>query len=115
MSDFTHSTVTFTFVGGIEYRLNKDLVWNIGHPNGPQYLVPAGFTFEVSIPPFLYWLYSPHERTYLKAAALHDHMLENGWDRITAGAQFHQALKSDGVGRIRRLSMWLAVSLWRYA
>lgn len=114
MSVYTENKTTFTFVSGIQYALDQDLVWSIGCPDGPKYLVPKGFVFDVSIPKWFRWLYSPHEHSYLKAAAIHDHMLKAGWDRLTAGANFHEALKSDGVSRIRRLTMWLAVSLFKY-
>jgi hypothetical protein len=68
----------------------------------------------VSVPRWLWWLFDPHERAYLKAAALHDHMLVAGWDRISAASQFHNALKADKVRLWRRLAMFLAVSLYRY-
>ncbi len=115
MSEFTKSTITFTYIGGIEYKTDQELTWHIGHLDGPKYVIPKDYIFDVSIPRALYWLYSPHQQTFLKAAAIHDHMLEAGWDRITAGAAFHEALKSDGVHKYRRLTMWLAVSLWDYA
>jgi hypothetical protein len=41
-------------------------------------------------------------------------MLSNGWSRIESAAVFHEALKADGVGRTKRLAMFLAVALWRY-
>ncbi|WP_263618114.1 DUF1353 domain-containing protein [Pseudooceanicola nanhaiensis] len=60
------------------------------------------------------WLFDPAAPEYLKAAALHDWLLSEGWDRMTAGAVFHNALAADGVSVWRRLVMWLAVSLYRY-
>jgi hypothetical protein len=35
-----------------------------------------GFRFEVSVPPFLYWLISPHDPEWLWVAFLHDADLE---------------------------------------
>ena len=101
-------------VGGIRYRLTQLIVWQIGHPDGPVYTVPPGFTFDVSVPWFARWLFDPRERRYLKAAALHDHMLVAGWDPITAAAEFHGALRADGVPAWRRIIMLTAVVLWRY-
>lgn len=101
-------------VGGIGYRLTRDLVWHIGHLNGPAFTVPAGYRFDVSVPWGLRWLFDPHRPDFHKAAALHDRMLDEGWSRITAAAEFHNALKADGVAMWRRLVMFLAVALWRF-
>jgi hypothetical protein len=100
---------------GDGYKLAYAVRWDIGAPgSGVTYTVPAGFRFDVSIPWFARWLFSPQDRRFLKAAALHDHMLLNGWNRIEAGATFHEALKADSVVRWKRLAMFLAVALWRY-
>lgn len=101
-------------VGGIVYRLTQPLVWRIGHENGPVYTVPAGFEFDMSVPRFLRWLFDPHRSDFHKAAALHDHMLQAGWSRITAGAEFHNALKADGVTAWKRLVMLIAVLIWKF-
>lgn len=114
MSDYTDNPIRFRHVDGIRFELTQQITWRIGHIDGPRYVVPAGFVFDVSIPTWLRWLFNPATRQYFKAAALHDHMLISGWDRIVAGATFHQALAADGVSRWRRLAMWLAVSLWKY-
>lgn len=66
------------YVGGIRYRLTAALIWRIGNQFGPVYRVPKGFEFEVSVPRLLRWIVSPHDHRFLKAAALHDHMLETG-------------------------------------
>ncbi|KQI68653.1 hypothetical protein AN189_10185, partial [Loktanella sp. 3ANDIMAR09] len=57
---------------------------------------------------------SPHDPRFHKAAALHDHLLRQGWDRLTAGAVFHDALLADGVPRWRRFAMWFAVSAFKF-
>lgn len=76
--------------------------------------MPAGFEFDVSVPRWLRWLFDPHRADFHKASALHDHMLTGGWSRITAGAEFHNALKADGVRAIRRLVMLIAVLIWKF-
>lgn len=101
-------------VGGIIYRLSRPLDWRIGHIDGPMYVVPAGFEFDVSVPRLLRWLFDPHRPDFHKAAALHDHMLQADWSRITAAAEFHNALKADAVSAWRRLVMLIAVMLWRF-
>lgn len=101
-------------VGGIVYRLSRPLVWKIGHVEGPAYTVPEGFEFDVSVPRPLRWLFDPHRGDFHKAAALHDHMLQAGWSRVTAAAEFHNALKADGVSAWRRLTMLVAVIIWKF-
>jgi hypothetical protein len=73
MSAYTDNRMAFRHVRGIMYELLEPVVWRIGHINGPEHIVPAGFIFDVSIPRFLRWLYHPTAREYFKAAALHDH------------------------------------------
>ena len=101
-------------VDGYRYALTSPLEWRMGTIDGPKHQVPAGFVFDVSVPWFLHWIFNPHADRYFKAAALHDHMLSVGWDRLTAAAQFHLALTADGVPVWRRLPMFLATALFRY-
>lgn len=102
-------------VGGLFYRVEKPLSWEVGvKGSGMIVTVPKGTIFDVSIPRGLRWLFDPHNPAYLKAAALHDDLLRRGWARTTAGAEFHEALRADGVALWRRLTMWLAVSLFKF-
>lgn len=114
MSVYTDSNPEFLHIEGIRYALKQEIVWHIGSKNGPEYRVPKGFIFDVSVPKWAWLFFSPNEMRYFKAAALHDHMLIEGWDRMTSGSQFHQALKADGVSALKRIVMWIAVSLYKY-
>jgi hypothetical protein len=98
---------------GDRYRLAYAVHWDIGKPgSGLTYTVPEGFIFDVSVPAIAHCLFNPHDRRFLKAAALHDHMLISGWSRIEASGTFHEALKADRVPRWKRLVMFMAVALW---
>ncbi|MEI4262780.1 DUF1353 domain-containing protein [Roseovarius sp. D0-M9] len=115
MSDYTSIVGWCEPIGGIRYRSRRDLKWAVGHPrSGFVFVVPAGRVFDVSIPRALRWIFDPHDPRFLKAAALHDEMLMTGWARVTAAAEFHEALRADGVGRWARLAMFGAVALWRF-
>ena len=114
MSKYTENEIRYSYITGIKYRLNEEIVWEIGKKGGPSYTVPVGFEFDVSIPKVFRWIIDPNRVEFFKAAALHDHMLTNGWDRLTAGACFHEALRAEDVSLPTRLVMWLAVSLWQY-
>ena len=95
------------------YRLGDDLEFDIGKAgSGMVYVVPSGFWFDVSIPRFARWFFNPNDYRYLKAAAIHDHMLIEGWDRQTAAAVFYRALRASYVPTWRAVTMYLAVSFW---
>ena len=114
MSAYT-TTLPVIDIGGGDYITDADLRWDLGREgSGLTYVVRAGFHFDVSVPWFARWAFNPTDRRFLKAAALHDHMLLDDWSRVESAAVFHEALKADGVSRWRRLAMFLAVALWRY-
>ena len=116
MSAFTNAADWSEPIGGIKYRVKDPLVWLVGSVStGASYTVPVGFRFDGTVPKLARWLFSPHNPKYRKAFALHDWFLHLGWDRFTAGAQFHEALKADGVGRVERAIMSLAVLFFKYS
>lgn len=97
------------------YRTTRSLLWEVGkRGSGARIIVPPEFPFDVTIFWWLRWAFDPHRPEYLKASAIHDWLLEDGWDRVTAGAVFHEVLRTQDVSLLRRLAMWLGTSLWRY-
>ncbi|RVV99691.1 DUF1353 domain-containing protein [Mesobaculum littorinae] len=114
MSAWTEAAAWYVPVGGLRFRVTAPLRWQIGREGGPAVTVPIGYVFDVSVPRGLRWIVRPDDPRYLKAAALHDWLLDDNWHRVTAGAVFNEALAADGVGGLRRLAMWLAVSLWKW-
>ena len=115
MSVYTNSRDWYEYDHGIFYRVTQPIEWLVGSvETGATYTIPVGAQFDVSVPRYARWLCNPHNPKYFKAAALHDHFLSIGWDRFTAGAQFHQALKADGVPKLRRALMALAVLFFKY-
>jgi hypothetical protein len=114
VSSYTQSDAVIP-IDGIRYALTNPLPWDIGKKgSGLTYVVEAGYIFDVSIPKVLSWAFSPHDRRFMKAAALHDHMLVAGWSRVESGAVFHEALKADSVPAHKRMAMFLAVVLYKY-
>lgn len=100
---------------GSSYITTKQVAWEIGRKGSGLWLrVPAGFVFNMSIPYPLRWLWSPHDPRYLKAAALHDFALADGWDRVSAAAAFSEALKASGVSWFTRLVMVLGVIVFKF-
>lgn len=114
MSAFTQAQEWAERRGEI-YITTKPLAWEIGRKGSALWLrVPVGFAFDVSIPRCLRWIWSPHNPQYLKAAALHDYALIDGWDRVSAAAAFSEALMASGVGRFTRLAMVLGVIVRKF-
>jgi hypothetical protein len=114
LSEYTQSDAVIP-IDGIRYALINELPWDIGKKgSGLTYIVQAGHVFDVSIPKLFRWIFSPHDKRFMKAAALHDHMLQAGWSRTESAAIFHEALKADGVPRHERAVMFLAVALYKY-
>ncbi|MFG6591293.1 DUF1353 domain-containing protein [Sulfitobacter sp. 1A12157] len=101
---------------GAGYITTAPIAWEVGRKGSDLWLtVPTSFPFDVSIPRLLRWVFNPHDTRFLKAAALHDYALADGWDRVSAAAAFCDALKADDVGKAQRLAMTLAVILWRFS
>jgi hypothetical protein len=77
-----------------KYILEEKIIWGIGFKNNPnKEIVPEGFMFDVSIPLCLGWLFDRNNPKYFKAAALHDYLLEIGYDRVSAAGAFNHGLK----------------------
>lgn len=114
MSAYTEAD-PIRLVRGIKYVLIKPLIWHIGTLEGPIYEVPSGFEFDVSVPKAGRSIFDPHDQSFHKAAALHDHMIKAGWNRLTSAGEFHEALKADKVVAWKRMAMFLSVALWKYS
>jgi len=116
VSAYTETASVFERLDGVSYRVLVPIRWEMGRlESGWWFEVAAGVTFDVSIPRALWWIFSPHDRRFLKAAALHDELLRSGVDRVTAAGAFNEALKADGVSSARRLAMTAAVAFYRWA
>lgn len=114
MSVYTTARDWYASRTGGGYLTIDPISWEIGRKGSGLFVtVPAVFFFDVTVPRALRWLFDPHDPRYLKASALHDYLLLQGWDRPSAGAVFYAALKADAVPFLRRLAMWLGVSLFR--
>ena len=122
MSSFTEFDAFERIGGGTRYRLRAALVWDVGRNGSDWFLIVSpGATFDLSVPRPLHLLLSPHDRIWLPAAAVHDHLIERGYDRAFAAAEFRRAVaarvkRAIKDGRIKRdrrvwIAFWL-VLLW---
>lgn len=98
-----------------KYVLLEPITWDIGFKSNPnKEIVPEGYVFDVSIPFALRWLFNRHNPRYFKAAAIHDYLLDIGYDRVSAAGAFNHGLKSENVPYITRFVMTLAVALFKF-
>jgi hypothetical protein len=91
--------------GARDYIATRQIVWVVGKSaSGWHVTVPEGREFESSVPRCLRWLWSPYDPFFVKAAAVHDVMLETGFSRATADAQWFEVAISEGAPPLK---VWL--------
>ena len=99
----------FYLVEGKKYKLNNPIVWEVGKKNsGYKIYLPKNYTFDVSVPFFLEWLVSPHDRRLLLAAAVHDELTIQGYDIAFSSAEFRRASVARGYNRAGAWVLFLA-------
>jgi hypothetical protein len=95
------------------YRLQSPLNWRIGGPLVEHLaIIPAGFTFDSSVPVALRWLLSPHDPRFLLAACVHDWLLERGYGRAQAAAEWHDGARAGGAPYGLARWAYVAVAFW---
>lgn len=115
MSKFTEADEWYLSREHDKYITCQDLSWEIGKLGSGLFLtVPSGFEFDISVPTYLTWAVSRHDKKLLKSAALHDYALELGWDRVSSASVFHGALTAQKIGRWKRLILTLVVIIWKW-
>lgn len=94
--------------GSRGYVVTHPLFWQIGKKGSGWVLtVPKGKEFESSVPRLFHWALSPDDPNFLKAAAIHDTLLEAGYRPAFADSQWFEAALSE---RAPALKAWLAYS-----
>lgn len=77
--------------------------------------VPEGFLTDLASIPRAFWFLFPKAGPYTKSAVLHDWLYYDGQiegrtiTRGQADGIFRSAMASEGVGRVKRTLVWLAV------
>lgn len=102
--------------GSRGYVVKKTIVWSVGKKHsGMNFIVQRGFEFESSVPRALHWLFSPDDPYFLKAAAIHDCMLEEGYRRAFADSQWFEAALSEGAPPLRARLAYAGMRARRFA
>ena len=98
------------------YRVISTLHWELIRPGSDIWIsVPVGYEFDVSIPKYMWWLMSPSNPRFHKAACMHDYLLEvKQLDRVAACVAFSEALRASGVWKPKRLIMVLSVIIFHF-
>lgn len=92
--------------GSRGYVVTAAFTWDIGRAGSDLKLhVPVGREFESSVPRCLQWLWSPDDPYFLKAAVVHDILLEDGNGAVFSDSQWFDAAASVGAPMWRT---WLA-------
>lgn len=88
--------ITWAEKGGPrDYVVVQPVEWWIGKKHsGWKFTVPVGRAFESSVPPALRWAFSPDDPYFLKAAAVHDMLLEEGYRNAFADSQWFEVAMS---------------------
>ena len=99
--------------GSREYYTNKDIVWRVGKKDGELFLyIPKGTEFESSIPTWLRWLITTDHPQLLKAALIHDVLLDRGYRPVLAAIEWYDAALSDGFPRVK--AILATIFIWLY-
>ena len=111
-----HMKVYYKRIEGThDYILEEPIMWDIGFKgNDKKEVVPTGFVFNVSIPWVARWVFNRDNPRYFIASALHDHLLNIGYDRVSAAGAFNYGLLACKVPYITRLVMTLSVAFFKF-
>lgn len=101
--------------GARGYVTTRPLDWWIGKKNSMWLLtVPAGREFESSVPRWLWWLFSPDDPLFLKAACIHDTLLEEGFRQAFADSQWFEAAMSEHAPPLRTWAAYAGICTRRF-
>lgn len=101
--------------GSRGYVTTREVTWNLMWKNSPHiHRIPPGREFESSVPRLLRCLWSLDDPFYLKAALVHDTLLEAGARPFEADSQWRAAALSVGAPAFRTGIAFAAMILRRF-
>jgi len=101
--------------GSRGYVVTAPFTWNLGRKGSGRTLeVPVGREFESSVPRLLHWLWSPDDQKYLKAAVVHDMLLEEGNSKLFSDSQWFDAAASVGAPGLKTWLAYFAMIVMRF-
>lgn len=101
--------------GSRGYVAARAVKWQIGKKGSGWVLtVPEGKEFESSVPRGLRWLFSPDDPFFLKAAAIHDTLLETGHRFWFSDSQWFEAALSEQAPLRKAIPAYLGMVIRRF-
>lgn len=99
-----------------DYVTVRDLHWPIGVKGSAWiFTIEAGKQFESSVPRWVpVWIFDRHDPCFLKAAVIHDSLLEAGYNVTFADSQWLDAAKSGHAPRYRLRMGYAGIRLYRF-
>ncbi|MDV7271412.1 DUF1353 domain-containing protein [Thioclava sp. A2] len=89
--------------------------WNLMWKGSPFVLdIPAGREFESSVPRSLRWIWSPDDPYFLRAALIHDVLLESGARGFEADSQWRAAALANHAPPFRTGVAYAGMIMRRY-
>jgi len=100
-------------VEGADYQLDEPLTWEIGRKgSGFKLELEKGYKFNLSVPWFLSWLLSPHNKKVLLAAAVHDKLTELDYDIAFSSAEFRRAAIARGYNPVGAWALFIGTFVY---
>ena len=118
MSRFTDATFAIQPIGGRDWRVTDEIVWEVGElGSGIEVVVASGFRTDLaSVPRPLWWLLQPAGQPQVLAAIVHDWLYRKPLSRPPGARtkrevdrEFRSMMVAVGTPWLRRWAMWAAV------
>lgn len=95
------------------YTLGADMHWPMGRSDSPYILViKRGYRVDVTAPRWAEKFIDVHDHDLLAAAAVHDYLLEMGYDKAFASAEFRRCLRARGFSSIEAWTAFFLTLIW---
>lgn len=102
--------------GSRGYITTQTVTWHLMWKDSPYVLrIAPGREFESSVPRSLQWLWSPDDPYFLKAALIHDVLLESGARGFEADSQWRAAALNDNANAFKTGVAYFAMIIRRFA
>ena len=100
---------------GTDYVMDEDFCWEIGKVGSGWWLIiSAGTVFQISVPGWMRWALSPHDKRVLLAAAIHDELLKQDMDVAFASSEFRRAAKALGADGCFAWALFFSTFIWTF-
>lgn len=87
--------------------------WAVGGPHVAHVIeLPAHREFESSVPRWARWIIDPEDPRFMLAARVHDYLLEEGYGRTQAAAEWLDGARALGAPDLLARLAYVAVAAW---